>query len=110
MSAGDWKEFYNAANDGHFDLVQVHVKAGINLNYQHPEIQMTALVAAIKNGHTDIAMLLLENGADPKLESYFDNLTPLAAAVKYKNQTVIAVLDKMGVRQSWLNKFFSLNK
>ena len=76
------------------------------MNYQHPEIQMTALVAAIKNGHTDIAIYLLQNGADPKLESYFDNLTPLKAAVKFKNKKVLATLSEMGIRPSLLSKWF----
>jgi uncharacterized protein len=92
MSVGDWKELYKAVDEGNLPLVELHVKNGINLNYQHPEILMSLLVTAIKNGHTGIALYLLDNGADPRLESYYDQLTPLAAALKYKNK---AVLEKL---------------
>lgn len=107
MSAGDWKDFYKAACDGDMETVRFHVDRKINLNYQHPEIQMTALVAAIKNGHTEIAVYLLKSGADPRLESYFDGLTPLQAALKYKNKTVVSELEGLGVRRSFLRKLFS---
>lgn len=101
MSAGDWKELYRAVDEGDLALVQLHTKNGVNLNYQHPEILMTVLVTAIKKGHSEIALYLLQNGADPKLESYFDQLTPLKAAIKYKNNAVLEKLKEMGVKQRW---------
>ena len=101
MSEGDWKELYKAVDEGDFPLVQFHVQSGVNLNYQHPEILMTVLVTAIKNHHTEIALYLLEQGADPKLESYFDQLTPLQAALKYKNSQVLAKLKEMGIKRPW---------
>ena len=104
MSAGDWKDLYKAVDEGNFDLVEFHVKSNVNLNYQHPEILMTVLVTAIKNGHTEIALYLLQNGADPKLESYYDQLTPLQAAVRYKNSQVLEKLNLMGIKQTWLSK------
>lgn len=107
MSAGNWKELYLATVEGNLSLVDYHVKDGINVNYQHPEILMTVLVAAIKEGHTKIAIYLLRNGADPRLESYFDQLTPIEAAVKYRNQEVLAELNSMGVHQSWFEKLLS---
>ena len=61
---------------------------------------MTVLVTAIKNGHSDIAVYFLESGADPTLESYFDQLTPLAAALRYKDQKVLTKLSDLGVRPS----------
>lgn len=107
MSAGDWKELYQAAETGNLNLVEFHVKNGTNVNYQHPEILMTVLVTAIKNGHSKIAIFLLRNGADPKLESHFDQLTPIEAAIKYKNAEVLAELNSMGVRQSWFERLVS---
>ncbi|MFN8792319.1 MAG: hypothetical protein ACK5Y2_12770, partial [Bdellovibrionales bacterium] len=77
----------------------------INLNYQHPEILETLLVTAIKKNHTEVALYLLENGADPKLESYFDQLTPLKAALKFKNSAVLKKLEEMGVRKPWYRLF-----
>lgn len=55
-------------------IVKLHVENGVNLNYQHPEVLETLLVTAIKSHHTEVALYLLENGADPNLESYFDQL------------------------------------
>ncbi len=94
MSAGDWKEMYRAAQEGDLELLQHHIRSGVNPNYQHPEILSTPLVCAILHENTKIALFLLENGADPKLESYFDNLTPLAAAKKMKNKDVIVAIKR----------------
>jgi ankyrin repeat protein len=107
MSAGNWKELYSATIEGNLNLVEYHVKNGVNVNYQHPEILMTVLVAAIKEKHTKIAIYLLRNGANPRLESHFDQLTPLSAAMKYKVQDVLDELNSMGVRQSWLERLLS---
>ena len=38
MSAGDWKDMYAAAVAGDLALVRHHISAGVNPNYQHPEI------------------------------------------------------------------------
>ena len=108
MSAGDWKELYQATEDGNLNLIQLHVENGVNVNYQHPEILMTVLVTAIRRGHTNIAIYLLENGADPKLESYFDQLTPLTAAIKYKNHIVLKKLNDMGLHQPWFKRLLNL--
>lgn len=110
MSAGDWKELYQAVETGNYDLVEYHVKSGVNLNYQHPEILMNLLVTAIKLKQNKIVWLLLEKGADPKLESYYDQLTPLQAAVKYQNAEVIAKLKEMNIKLSWLQKIKLLFK
>jgi len=92
LSAGNWKELYQAAIEGNLPLVIHHIKEGANPNYQHPEILATPLVAAITHGHTEIALFLLKNGADAKLESYFDNLTPLKAAKKMRNKELMATI------------------
>lgn len=96
MSAGDWKDLYTAVMQGDTDLVAYHVREGVNLNYQHPEILMTPLVTAIEQNKTEIALLLLENGADPLVESYYHNLNALEAAHKFRNQTLIQKLKSLG--------------
>lgn len=92
MSGGDWKDFYGACIAGNFPVVRYHIDHGMNPNYQHPEFEVTALVTAILNGHSDIAIYLLQNGADPKLRSDFDQLTPEEAALRRKDVEVLKEL------------------
>ncbi|MDP3891300.1 ankyrin repeat domain-containing protein [Nocardioides sp.] len=80
MSAGDWKDMYQAACDGDVELVRHHVEHGVDVDFAHPEFQSTALVASILAGHEDVAHLLLDHGADPSLVSPFDEATPVEAA------------------------------
>lgn len=103
MTGGDWKDFYGACISGNFPVVRYHIDHGMNPNYQHPEFEVTALVTAILNEHTDIAIYLLENGADPKLRSDFDQLTPEEAALRRKNVEVLNVLGLRGALtwRSW---------
>lgn len=98
MSGGDWKDLYKGVSEGNYDLVDFHIKNGVDINYQHPEILMTPLVTAIKSGYTEIALLLLREGADPWLVSYYDNLNSVEAALIYKNKDVISELRRMGCR------------
>ena len=106
MSGGNWKDAFRAVEEGDYNLLQFHISEGIDLNYQHPEILMTLLVTAIKNRHTQLALLLLESGADPRLESYFDQMTPLQAALKFKDDKVIKKLSELGVQANLIQKFF----
>lgn len=97
MSAGDWKELYQAAITGREELVRYHLAHGVDPNYQHPEVLSTPLVGAILGGHTGAALVLLEHGADPRLRSFFDDLTPLEAAKRMRDQEVLRKLLDRGV-------------
>lgn len=97
MSGGDWKEMYVATLQGDIELVKYHINNGVDPDYQHPEILSTPLVAAIVNGHTEIALYLLEIKADPNLRSFFDDLTPLEASKKHRNTVVFDKLIDLGV-------------
>lgn len=110
MSAGDWKELYNAASTGNLPLVQYHIRNGINPNYQHPEILATPLVAAISAGHIEIAQFLLTNGADPHLLSEFDNMTALQAAQFYNRTELVALIQELAPQQNWLQKILKFVK
>ena len=99
MSGGDWKDLYQAAMAGNLGLVQHHIAEGINPNYQHPEILCTPLVASIVNGHPQIALYLLTQGADPHMLSIMDSLTPLQAAKRHQQMEVAAALEKMGAKE-----------
>lgn len=99
MSAGDWKDLYAAAQAGDLALVRYHIEAGVNPNYQHPEILCTPLVAALIGGHDEVAHYLLQHGADPDLLSEFDQMTPLQAARKHGRTEFVAQLRQLGARE-----------
>ncbi len=80
MSGGDWKEMFNAACDGELALVAWHLRAGVDVDYAHPEFLATPLVACILARQEAVALLLLAHGANPQLRSEFDAATPLQAA------------------------------
>ena len=100
MSAGDWKDLYQAALTGDLQLVQHHISEGVNPNYQHPEVLCTPLVASLIHGHMDVAHYLLENGADPNLRSEFDGLTPLQAARKHGRAQFVKLLNERGAKDA----------
>lgn len=83
MSAGDWKEMYQAATTGDLELVRYHIKNGVDPNYQHPEILSAPLVTAIIHGHSRVAEFLLQHGANPDLVSVFDGINAFEAARKF---------------------------
>ncbi|MCW5611320.1 MAG: ankyrin repeat domain-containing protein [Rubrivivax sp.] len=97
MSGGDWKEMFNAACEGDLALVQYHVKAGVDVNYAHPEFLSTPLVASIMAGQREVALYLLDHGANPALGSEFDGLTPMQAALKHGQTEVAERLAALGV-------------
>ena len=99
MSGGDWKEMYGAAVDGDLALVRHHINAGVNPNYQHPEILCTPLVASLIHGHDEIAHYLLDHGADPQLRSDFDDMTPLEAARRHGRTAFVALLQARGAKE-----------
>lgn len=80
MSHGDFKDFFRAACDGDLELVRHHLRRGIDVDFIHPEIMSTALVAAIEAGRADVALVLLDHGADARLRSPLDGVTPREAA------------------------------
>ncbi|WP_194756661.1 ankyrin repeat domain-containing protein [Aliidiomarina indica] len=110
MSAGDWKDLYDAAMVGDLSRVRYHIDAGVDPNYQHPEIMCTPLVAAIMGGHTDIAEYLLDHGADPNLRSSMDNLTPLEAAEQQGHGELVSrlagVVPQRRKSSLWRRLFF----
>lgn len=80
MSHGDYKDFFRAACEGDLELVRHHLRQGVDVDFIHPEVMSTALVATIEAGRSDVALELLEHGADPVLVSPLEGCGPLAAA------------------------------
>jgi ankyrin repeat protein len=92
MSHGDYKSFFTAACAGDVSLVEHHLEQGVDVDFIHPELQSTALVAAIEERRTEVALLLLDRGADPALRSPLEGLTPLEAAHAAGLRPVVARL------------------
>lgn len=98
MSGGNWKEMFNAACEGDLALVAYHVKAGVDINYAHPEFLATPLVACILARQEHVAMFLLASGANPHLLSEFDGRTPIQAAHEVGLAQVEAKLIELGAK------------
>jgi len=77
---GGLTALHYAARDGHIETVRALVEAGANVNRVNPLDKSTPLIVAAINGQYDIAMYLLEHGADPNL-SAIDGLAPLYATL-----------------------------
>ncbi len=69
-----------AAREGHIAVVRELVGGGANVNAVSGADDMSALTMAIVNGRLDIAMLLLDHGANPNLLSK-NGSGPLWAAI-----------------------------
>jgi ankyrin repeat protein len=114
MSGGNWKEMYAAAEEGDLALVTYHVQRGVDVNYAHPEFLSTPLVATILARQEEVALYLLESGANPCLHSEFDGMTPVQAARQVGLSQLEARLVQGGAEppapdeapQSWFSKLF----
>ena len=90
---------FTAATEGDVDLVEYHVTRGVDVDYVHPEILGTALVASILARKEAVALYLLENGADPNLVSDFEGLSPLQATRQAGLEAVEKKLLALGVEE-----------
>lgn len=98
-AGGDWKDMYNAAERGDAACVAYHLSAGVDVDYQHPEAMVSALVAAINRGQAEVVELLLAHGADPNLSAELGPMTPLQAARQQDRPDIEALLLRHGAQQ-----------
>lgn len=77
---GGMTALHYAVRDGHADVVTALLEAGSDVNEPTGGDESTPLVLAAVNGRYDLAMYLLEQGADPNLASE-DGAAPLYAAI-----------------------------
>lgn len=99
-AGGDWKDMYYAAERGDVACVRFHLSEGVDVDYQHPEAMMSALVISILNGHADVARVLLEHGADANLPAELGTLTPLQAAAQQQRLDLQNLLQQFGAKAS----------
>jgi len=93
MSGGNWKQMFKAVQIGDYNLVDYYLQIGIDPNYQHPEYMAAALVESIRFNELEIAKLLLDNGADPKIKEAMEGDTPLSVANEKKNQAAVDLIN-----------------
>jgi ankyrin repeat protein len=73
-----------AARDGNLEMTRLLV--GANADLERPSANGTRpLLVAITNNHIELAMFLLERGADPNAADDFYKRSPLFAAVEMRN-------------------------
>lgn len=97
---GDWKDMYQAAERGDVACVRFHLSEGVDVDYQHPEVMLSALVTSVIQGHTEVARVLLIHGANPNLPAELGNLTPLQAAQQYERAELKKLLQSFGAAES----------
>lgn len=77
----DESSLIQAAHAGRWDWFNVAIKS-CDVNWQHPEIFWTALLAAVANRRTKMSQILLEKGANPNIPNGH-GITPLMYAARY---------------------------
>lgn len=78
---------------GDMDAIRQHIAAGSDLNLREPSLGSTPLISASVFGKTDVALALIEAGADVNLANN-EGSTPLTtAAFLCRTEIVQALLD-----------------
>ena len=93
-----------AVRDGQMDTVRTLLAAGADVNEVSTADKTSPLTSAIFNGHYDMAMFLLNHGADPKLLNV-DGLGPLYATIdmQFANRTWYPAADISEERTNYLD-------
>ncbi len=86
-----------AAKTGSIQVVKALLAYGANVNAKTSQMQNTALMWAIAEGHDDIARLLVENQADVHVSSA-RGFTPLFFAVRSGDIEMVKTLFAAGVK------------
>lgn len=78
----------------HFDIAELLIKKGADVNYRTPEGN-SALIIATQKGYYDIADLLIKKGAEINPRTV-DSTSALFEAVKFLNDSITTLLIKNG--------------
>lgn len=87
-------DLHTAVVTGDLAVVQQHIKAGSDLNIKEPTRQSTPLLTAIVLGKTDIALTLIDAGADINYQNNDGSTALITAAFFCHTDVVKALLDK----------------
>jgi ankyrin repeat protein len=86
-----YSPLYNAAQEGHVDILKLLIKAKGDVNQVTKEGGLSPLMAASVKGLVEVVELLLSNCADVHRKN-IDGHSALDYAIDYKHPTVEAVL------------------
>ena len=85
---------YRAAMSGNCDLVAWCLDQKAKTNIKYKLTGETPLIAAVRAKHLDVALLLVERGANPNLKGRYGETALLSAANQGETALVKALLDK----------------
>lgn len=91
-----------AARKGHFDIVEMLVRAGANLNHQSTT-GFTALTYAVHSGNQKIAEMLIQEGSHLDVPDKF-GFTALTWASRNGNHELVSLLLAAGANPHHENK------
>jgi ankyrin repeat protein len=87
----------DAAEKGNIEVVKQHLAAGTDVNGKGDKFEASPLHLAAWEGHTEIAALLIANGADVHMQNRFGS-TPLHFAAEQNNKEIVALLIANGAK------------
>jgi len=96
-------DLHTAAVTGNLEAVRQHIKAGSDLDKKEPTRGSTPLITATVFGKTDVAIALIEAGADVNYQNYERSTALITAAFFCRTEIVKALLDK-GADKTLKNK------
>ncbi|EJK46912.1 hypothetical protein THAOC_34400, partial [Thalassiosira oceanica] len=105
-TGGSWKDFWLNASQpggGDIDLIAGHLRNGVDPNYQHPEMESTALCEAVRAGNVKVDQTPLEIAMEMKHHAMVDmilrSLPPdsYAEEARYCRQILVSIPDGANV-------------
>ena len=93
-----------AAKRGYTRTVRILLDAGANADTRKAPLFATALYWAVVQGHTDIALLLIERGANVSIMTA-ERDSPLLAATRHNHTDIALALIQAGARLNSVDRF-----
>jgi len=97
-----------AAEEGHLEIVQDMVSAGVNVNIANPE-GVTPLMAAAEEGHLNVVQYLVKQGADVDQRQSPNGATALIYAAEEGHDEIVTYLIGQGADVSLTHDFKNLD-
>jgi len=93
---------HKAALTGNVEAIQQHINAGSDLDQQEPSRGSSPLITAATFGKTEVALLLIEGGAEVNFTNK-DGSTPLHTAAFFCQTEIVEALLKNGAKSTMKN-------